>query len=1144
MRRLSLRTVAELGAITALALSCLSPASRGQQAPASVAAAPVVERGPEPRRGVFRRGQGAEVRLPARADGVASLRGQGVALGFRLAGARPEGAVAEGDTLRYPGALGEGTELRMKPVDGGAEDVVQFERQPGDERVDYLVDVRRVAGLRKVGQGVEFLDEGGAPRLRMEPPYIQGADGRVARAEVSLGCAHDTSPVAPWGRAVVRPGVDECRVTVSWAGRGVSYPAALDPVWTATGSMAVGRAYHGFGELSGGRLLVAGGRSCANNSCSFPLVTEIYDPATGTWATTGDLNHEHDQTAGIAVPGFGVMIIGGDDSGPGTKISEVYDEATGSWSDLPPMVAIRSEAMVTLMPDQKRVLVFGGLIPKDNTPVPDIEIFDPATKSWSSGGQLAKGRYLGTVTRLPDDTYLIAGGTTCGNCGPVADAEIYDPATSASTPVDSLAVAHFGHDAALLQIGGKPQVLVAGGSLEICEIFDPDTKKWTTTTPMFQGRVYSRSTVLSDGSLLVVGGLIVPQFEPAFVAERFDPKTLKWYPAGTNVDGHAVGSTLVMPGDRFLIAGGATENFLAKGNTTKVTEIFEPADLAQPCQGGGECKSLRCADGVCCDTACDGVCEACTAAKKGSGQDGVCGLVPSGDDPDNECPADDKSTCGKSGSCDGKGACAFYAANTPCGAATCTDGVSTGLLCTKDHKCQQQVATCLPFLCKDPTACATECDADDQCAENAHCQGGLCELDLPQGSPCDRALACQSGFCVDGVCCNSACDSSCQACASALKQDGGADGACGPAKAGSDPHDDCADEPVLSCDKSGQCDGKGQCALYAAGVECQPPTCAGDAKAGFRVGLSACDGSGTCLAQPGASCGLFGCDQGKCKTGCAADGECAAQAFCDKGLCAQRKAPGAACAESRECLDGVCADGVCCNSPCTGPCEACNKDGVCVPVSGAPAKGHPACPATSPDRPCEQRLCDGVVRDSCAGFADKNVSCRKPSCAEGVAVQGATCDGKGKCPEPALTRCEPFFCSGDACAQKCASDAECDPRFQCDTAKGDCTPRTTAACDGDHTLINPDGSKSDCAPYTCEGSSCKAQCKSVLDCVLPSVCDEATLACVPPRPNPSDEAGCQAAPGPAPASPLAALALASLLAARAARGRKARGPRA
>jgi hypothetical protein len=55
------------------------------------------------------------------------------------------------------------------------------------------------------------------------------------------------------------------------------------------------------------------------------------------------------------------------------------------------------------------------------------------------------------------------------------------------------------------------------------------------------------------------------------------------------------------------------------------------------CSINAECTSGNCVDGVCCNSPCAGLCQACTTAKKGSGANGTCGAVAPGTDPDNEC---------------------------------------------------------------------------------------------------------------------------------------------------------------------------------------------------------------------------------------------------------------------------------------------------------------------------------------------------------------------------------------------------------------------------------------------------------------------------------------------------------------------------
>ncbi|MCS6898990.1 MAG: hypothetical protein RMJ98_02800 [Myxococcales bacterium] len=1129
-----------------LAVSCLSPASSLPEEVSSLNQELIQEvhtLGANPS-GVWSISTPAiALQLPSTAAGTVALKSPRGALTFRLADAYPTpGAISE-EEARYDGALGEGTTLLLTRRPDGVEDRIVFRHRPPREYVDYFVDVRAVAGLRKIDKVIEFLDESGAPRLRMEAPYLEDADGRLVQAKVEVGCAYDEDPRGPWGRPVIKPGAAECRIRLEWSRATLTYPAVLDPVWATTTAMAKDRAFAVYGRLDSGRFLVAGGRACKSGNCSNLLSTEIYDPATGTWAQGSLFNTAHSAGASMAVPGLGIVAIGHDGTNNSPfDAAELYREDTGFWEMLPPMTEGRQEAMVVLRADQNKIYVITGLDPTSKLPRSSVEVLDLTTKTWSYGGSMLHSRYLSTATLLPDGKILLAGGSACTSCGPLADVELYDPATKTSVAMDSLLQPHFGHAAAVLPIQGKPKVLIAGGGSEECELFDIETKKWSFTGSLSSKLVYAASSLLSDGSFLVAGGILLPGLEGNTIAERFDPSTLTWKPAGLTTPEHGAPAFTLLSGDRFLLAGGTKNNFLAGTNTSGIVEIFQPLPLAQPCQGGGECMSQHCVDGVCCDKPCNGVCEACSAAKKGSGADGSCGPVASDTDPDDECPTEDKSTCGTSGFCDGKGACARYPVNTPCGSAECKNGVASGLLCTADGKCQQQVNPCDPYFCKDPTACATKtdgCAEDSQCAPSGYCEGKECRADRKQGEACERGAQCLSGFCVDGVCCASACEGTCQACASALKQDGSPDGICAPALLDTDPHDDCSDEPLLGCDRNGLCDGKGACALYAAGTVCQPSICESDGQGGFRLGIFTCDGSGTCQAAQGASCGAFGCEQGTCKTSCQSDGDCAEKAYCSEGNCLPRKELGKSCSAPRECLGGLCVDGVCCSSPCDGPCEACNKEGalgLCVPVSGTPFPGHPPCAKASEGQPCQQRICDGVIRETCAGFVGPEVICRAPSCSDGVAVIPATCDGKGACPEEEIARCEPFVCNGNTCGSSCTSDSDCERRFQCDMGTGDCVPRTTAVCDGEHTLINPDGTTTDCAPYTCEGSSCKTQCSSVKDCVLPNICDEATRTCIPARPNPTETSGCSTAPGSSGQSFLPMLIALMLLCKRRARG--------
>jgi MYXO-CTERM domain-containing protein len=286
----------------------------------------------------------------------------------------------------------------------------------------------------------------------------------------------------------------------------------------------------------------------------------------------------------------------------------------------------------------------------------------------------------------------------------------------------------------------------------------------------------------------------------------------------------------------------------------------------------------------------------------------------------------------------------------------------------------------------------------------------------------------------------------------------------------------------------------------------------------------------------GSDCTPYACDTTAlgCINPCKGDGDCVRDAFCDSGTCKPRVAYGAACTTKSECpLGAFCADGVCCNTQCSGQCEACDQAsamGSCIPVVGAPHPGRTACAAATGTDPCATATCDGITRDACTGFVGLAVSCRAPSCADGVETHAGYCNGKGACQEPDTVRCTEYTCGPVACKSSCDSDTDCSTEFRCGPDHT-CVSRDAASCDGDHTLVAPDGTKSDCTPYKCMGTACKTTCASVVDCVFPSEC-AVDGKCAPVQDAPKAGAGgcaCRHAPtGPSTNPALGALAALAL----------------
>jgi hypothetical protein len=188
-------------------------------------------------------------------------------------------------------------------------------------------------------------------------------------------------------------------------------------------------------------------------------------------------------------------------------------------------------------------------------------------------------------------------------------------------------------------------------------------------------------------------------------------------------------------------------------------------ELAQVCAVGGDCLSTFCADGLCCDAACGGLCQACTTALKGAGANGTCGPISGGTDPQNECADQGSATCGTNGSCSGLGSCQLYVSGTQCVAQSCSGSTQLNAdTCNGAGLCLDGGSlTCDPYVCT-MSACKLSCASDGDCLAGNYCSAQACLAKKSNGQACSATNECTSGFCIDGVCCDGACTATCKAC--------------------------------------------------------------------------------------------------------------------------------------------------------------------------------------------------------------------------------------------------------------------------------------------------------------------------------------------------------------------------------------------
>ncbi len=169
---------------------------------------------------------------------------------------------------------------------------------------------------------------------------------------------------------------------------------------------------------------------------------------------------------------------------------------------------------------------------------------------------------------------------------------------------------------------------------------------------------------------------------------------------------------------------------------------------ATACSSAADCATGFCVNAVCCDTRCDGPCEACSALAKWRGEDGTCGPAKRRcREPTCEGGAETAAV-----DCDATGACPAASPATSCGnyaceGSACRTTCRSGFDCAAGNLCDEVTRQCVP---KD------RCDGDHtvvglggarrDCTPYT-CVGSSC-LDI-----CLTTAQCVAGYVCTGVAC-------------------------------------------------------------------------------------------------------------------------------------------------------------------------------------------------------------------------------------------------------------------------------------------------------------------------------------------------------------------------------------------------------
>ena len=406
-------------------------------------------------------------------------------------------------------------------------------------------------------------------RIRLAAVVILAACGGVDPIATDTngsirGTVTDNSGAVVANAAVELTGNAQAARTTNSGANGVYTFADVPPgTYTVTVTPPSGFTMSAAGTTS---VTVTGGTQA--NAAAFVLNRVT---AAGEWGRRANLLAANSEFA-LAESNGKLYVLGGYPSSRQTvRTVQIYDIATDQWQLGPQLPQPNNHGMAAAV--NGKIYLIGGQLTADQEGYVDtVYELDPAAGAWVEKASMPTARSGGVAVALDGKIYVAGGRLPRGS-----DFAVYDPAADQWEVLPDLPTQRNHITGAAINgrihiVGGRLGNGLSPLKSDANEVFDPQTRTWTTAAPMLRGRS-GINGVMALGCFHVWGGEAPTGMTPDH--DYYDPRTNQWSKLGNMpipIHG-AVGSAFV---DGLIwVTGGGTQ--IGGSSGSLFNQIYRPA---------------------------------------------------------------------------------------------------------------------------------------------------------------------------------------------------------------------------------------------------------------------------------------------------------------------------------------------------------------------------------------------------------------------------------------------------------------------------------------------------------------------------------------------------------------------------------------